>query len=264
MNFQKKNHDAVDQNKAIVERSQKRDANVQKNSTLYFQVGLILVLLAVFGLLEMKFESTPVDVVFNSEPINESLEYEMIDFEVEKDLVKEKTIEVKKAVVKDPTEFQVVEDDKKLIESFVEVNKPEKVTKPVIQTTDESLNIEEPQEEVNIMVVEVVPVFPGCENETTNAGRRQCLSQKLSKFVQKKFDTSLATDLGLSGEQRIFVSFMIDKNGDVTDIQGASKHLRLKKEAEEVVSKLPKITPGKHGKNNVSVRYGLPIKFRVE
>ena len=42
-------------------KSQKHDANLQKNSTLYFQVGLILCLLGTFALFEMQFESKDVD-----------------------------------------------------------------------------------------------------------------------------------------------------------------------------------------------------------
>src|SRR5690606_14345519 len=36
----------------------KHDANLQTNSTLYFQVGLIICLLVTYGLLEMQFEKT--------------------------------------------------------------------------------------------------------------------------------------------------------------------------------------------------------------
>ena len=39
------------------------------------------------------------------------------------------------------------------------------------------------------------------------------MSQKITKFVQRKFNTDLAGDLGLSGRQRISVIFKIDKNG---------------------------------------------------
>jgi len=53
MNFSKKNHELVGQNEQNVTKSQKHDLNLQKTSTLYFQVGLILTLLATYGLFEM-------------------------------------------------------------------------------------------------------------------------------------------------------------------------------------------------------------------
>ena len=36
--------------------SHKHDANLQKNSTLYFQIGLILCLLGTYALFEMEFQ----------------------------------------------------------------------------------------------------------------------------------------------------------------------------------------------------------------
>ena len=45
------------------------------------------------------------------------------------------------------------------------------------------------------------------------------MSDKIAKFVQRKFNTDLAGDLGLSGRQRISVIFKIDKNGNVTGVR---------------------------------------------
>ncbi|MCB0444317.1 MAG: hypothetical protein KDC68_01405, partial [Gelidibacter sp.] len=45
-----------DQSNASIVKPQKHDANLQKNSAVYFQVGLILCLLVTYGLFEMKFE----------------------------------------------------------------------------------------------------------------------------------------------------------------------------------------------------------------
>ena len=44
MNFSKKIHEPIGKNRQLVKKIQKHDANLQKNSTLYFQVGLILTL----------------------------------------------------------------------------------------------------------------------------------------------------------------------------------------------------------------------------
>lgn len=58
MKHLKKAQYIADQSNVIVKKSQKHDVNLQKNSTLYFQVGLIVCLLAVFSLFEMEFEKT--------------------------------------------------------------------------------------------------------------------------------------------------------------------------------------------------------------
>jgi len=43
-------HELIRQNEQNVKKPQKHDANLQKNSTIYFQVGLILCLFMVYGL----------------------------------------------------------------------------------------------------------------------------------------------------------------------------------------------------------------------
>ena len=64
-------------------------------------------------------------------------------------------------------------------------------------------------------MIENVPVFPGCERGN-NEKKRKCMSEKIARFVQKKFNTDLVGDLGLTGRQRISVIFKIDKSGNAS------------------------------------------------
>jgi len=124
--------------------------------------------------------------------------------------------------------------------------------------------VEEEIADVPFAVIENVPIYPGCENAGNNNAKKQCMSEKIQKFVQKKFNTELAGDLGLEGRQRISVQFKIDKNGKVTDVRARAPHPRLEKEAIEVVQSLPNMTPGKQRGKAVGVLYALPILFQVE
>ena len=90
------------------------------------------------------------------------------------------------------------------------------------------------------------------------------MSEKISKFVNKKFDTELAGELGLSGRQRIAVQFKIDRNGNVVNVRARAPHPRLEQEAIKVVQALPKMTPGKQRGKAVGVLYSLPILFAVQ
>jgi len=116
--------------------------------------------------------------------------------------------------------------------------------------------------EVPFYTVQNVPIFPGCD-KGNNEKRRKCMSQKITKFVQKEFNTDLAGDLGLSGRQRISVIFKIDKNGDVVGVRARAPHPRLVKEAIRVVNLLPKMKPGTQLGKAVVVPYSLPIIFEV-
>ena len=117
--------------------------------------------------------------------------------------------------------------------------------------------------EVSFSTVENVPIFPGCE-KGNNAKRSKCMSDKITKFVQRKFNTKLAGDLGLSGRQRIMAIFKIDKNGDVVGVRVRAPHPRLVTESKRVINLLPKMKPGMQLGKAVVVTYSLPIIFAVQ
>ena len=134
---------------------------------------------------------------------------------------------------------------------------PPEVSKIVEEEEDEDEN------EVAFAIIENVPVFPGCEIGN-NEKKRKCMSDKIAKFVQRKFNTGLAGDLGLIGRQRISVIFKIDKRGNVTDIRARAPHPKLEEEAIRVISSLPKMKPGLQKGRPVIVPYSLPIIFQVQ
>ena len=114
--------------------------------------------------------------------------------------------------------------------------------------------------------IKKVPVFPGCENAETNKEKKKCFTTNMQKFVAENFNTDLAKTLNLSeGMQRIAVQFIIDKQGNATDIKVRAPHPKLKEEVIRVINKLPKMQPAEaeNGKK-VKVRYNLPIVFKVE
>ena len=117
--------------------------------------------------------------------------------------------------------------------------------------------------EVPFAVIENVPIFPGCDKGNNDA-KKKCMSQEITKFVQRKFNTGLAGDLGLSGRQRISVIFKIDKSGSVVGVRARAPHPRLEKEATRVINLLPDMKPGKQRGEAVIVSYSLPIIFQVQ
>ncbi len=119
--------------------------------------------------------------------------------------------------------------------------------------------------EVPFSVIENVPVFPGCESLTTNRERKDCMSEKIREFVARKFNTELASNLGLFGRQRINVVFKISDEGIITtdDIRARAPHIDLETEAIRVINTLPKMIPGENNGKKVAVPYSLPIIFQV-
>ena len=112
-----------------------------------------------------------------------------------------------------------------------------------------AVNPQDPQKEV-FMVVEVMPQHPG-----GTKGLQKYLSEniKYPPEAQKK---------GIQG--KVFVSFVIDEEGNVTDAKVAkSVDPLLDAEALRVVNGMQKWTPGKQRGKAVKVAFTLPINFAL-
>lgn len=126
------------------------------------------------------------------------------------------------------------------------------------------VNIKETDEEtVPFVAIEEVPTYPGCTG--SNETKKECFISRLSKFISKEFNADIAQELGLpSGKQRVFVMFIINKNGNITNIEARAPHKSLEKEAIRVIESLPKMIPGRQFNKTVAVKYSLPIAYNVE
>ena len=159
-------------------------------------------------------------------------------------------------------EVEVIDDDIYKEETDVASTEPDEEILEVHE-----IEVAEEEEEIrdyDILSVEEVPVFPGCESEATNKERRDCMSDKVNRLVGRTFDSSLGSELGLSGLHRIYVSFKIDKDGKVNIIGARGPHPKLEEEAIRVVKKFPDMIPGRMGGKPVGVTYSLPIIFNIQ
>lgn len=110
---------------------------------------------------------------------------------------------------------------------------------------------EESEEQQIFMVVDLMPEFPGGE-------------ANLNKYLAENIiNPQMAKENGIQG--RVFVTFVVERDGSVTDV----RVLRgigggCDEEAVRVVKGMPKWTPGKYGGEAVRVQYNLPVKFTLQ
>lgn len=112
--------------------------------------------------------------------------------------------------------------------------------------------------------VDKIPTFDTCKGTVGNK-RLDCFNTEMVKHIQKHFRyPSEAIVKKIQGD--VWVRFVIDKNGNVTNIKTLvpENGELLNYEAKRVVSKLPKFVPGSIKGKNVSVKYGFPINFSLE
>ena len=262
MNFSKKNRSLVGQNEANAKRSQKHEANLQKNSTLYFQVGLIITLLITYSLFEMQFAFTK-PIVEDQFQIEEPDVFAAVVQVAEEPKPEKKVVKQtkRKLITRDP--IVVNHPIKNEADPEPLFTEPLSSSGPAIDPDD--LTVEKEPDEVvfNVIGVEQVPIYPGCEKLNTNTERRLCMEEKLSKLVKRKFNTGAAQNVGISGRHKIDLGFTIDEFGEVTNIKIRTPFDPLKKEANKVANLIPKMTPGKQKNKNVKVTYYLPIIVEI-
>lgn len=259
MKNSKNNFNTAGQSVAEVNKSQKHDVNLQKNSSLYFQIGLVLCLLGTYVLFEMEFQkqttSVPKDLV-SVEPT--SVEF-VEPFVVEAIKLEEPEPRPPQDVTGD---FKVVKNDRPIVETLINTT-AQPYIKEAPAVDPNAIVVEEPEDfvEIDFVSVEMVPVYPGCEKLNTNEERKQCMSEKIQKLVAKKFNPNVGSNHGISGIQRIQTQFTIDKMGNVTTMKIRGQHNALEREAERVINAIPKMKPGLQRNIPVGVIYTLPIVY---
>ncbi|MBP8792113.1 MAG: energy transducer TonB [Lutibacter sp.] len=231
-------------------------ANLENYSKLFMQLGLVLALLIVYVAIEKKTYDRVINdlgiATYNVQDDEQTIEIEQV-----------KPPEQQAPPPPTPDVIKVVEDEKEVQETIIESTETDEkqVIKPkkIVEVKEE----EDIIEDVPFAIIEDVPVYPGCTG--SKAQLKECFQDKITQHVNKKFNSELASDLGLApGIKRIFVMFKIDKNGDITDVQARAPHVRLQEEAIRVVKSLPKMIPGKQRGRAVGVNYSIPIAFKVE
>ena len=85
----------------------------------------------------------------------------------------------------------------------------------------------------------------------------------LTKYLSENIKyPKTALEDSISG--RVIISFIVEKNGSVSNIEVAkSVHPTLDEEAVRVVKNMPKWSPGIQSKKPVRVRFQLPVNFKL-
>ena len=225
-------------------------ADLTKNSTFYFAIGLCLVLFLSWRLIEKKtYDKSTVDIGI--------LDVQDVDDE-EVPLTEQLKTPPPPPPPPAPEIIQVVEDEEEVEETVIEST--ETTQEEVIE--DVEVMEEEVEVDVPFAIIEDVPLFPGCEN-VKKSERRKCFQENIQRHIAKNFRyPEIAQEMGIQG--RVYVQFVIDKDGSITGIRTRGPDKNLEKEANRIISKLPKMTPGKQRGRAVRVPFSIPITFRLQ
>lgn len=226
-------------------------ADLTKNSSLYFVMGLAVVMLLTFVAFEWKTydEVNEYDTSMNVD--------DLLDEEVPM------TEQIKTPPPPPPPQapeiIEVVEDEEEVEETIIESTETSQ-DEEIIEVED--VVVEEMDEDLDVpfSVIEDVPVFPGCENESD---KRACFNKMIQKHISKNFRyPEIAQEMGVQG--RVNVMFVIQKDGSIGSVRMRGPDKNLEKEAARIIDKLPKMTPGKQRGRAVRVPFSIPITFKLQ
>jgi protein TonB len=228
-------------------------ADLTKNSSLYFAIGLAVVLLISWRAIEWKtYERT-------------GYGYESLNVEDEDDEEVPITEQIKIPPPPPPPPpapevIEIVEDEEEVEETVIESTETDQ--EEIVEVDD--IEVEDDFDDVDVpfAVIEDVPIYPGCE-KVPKSQRRTCFQDKINKHIRKNFRyPEIAQEMGIQG--RVYVQFVIAKDGSITSVRMRGPDKNLEKEAARIISKLPKMTPGKQRGRAVRVPFSIPITFRLQ
>ena len=226
-------------------------ADLNKNRNLYFVIGLTLVLGVTWGAIEFKtyekvFDLAALDMLEDDDediPITEQL----------------KTPPPPPPPPPAPEVIEVVEDEEEVEETVIESTETDQD-----EIIIEEIEVEEEFDDIDVpfAVIEDVPIFPGCES-VAKSQRRACFQEQMNKYIRRNFRyPEIAQEMGIQG--RVYVNFIIAKDGSITNIRMRGPDKNLENEAQRIISRLPKMTPGKQRGRAVRVPFSIPITFRLQ
>ncbi len=218
-------------------------ADLESKRVLFVQIGLVITLALIWSAFEWKsYEKRELDLGTR----------EAVD-------IVEEIIPVTEQKVKPPpppppkqvTVINIVEDDVE-IEDEIEIDAEASETTEIEEYVPIEMEEEaEIQEEQIFVVVEAMPEYPGGD-----AARMEFLNKNI------KYPT-MARESGIQG--RVYVTFVVEKDGSVTDV----RVLRgigggCDEEAVRVVKAMPKWIPGRQRNKPVRVQFNLPVRFTLQ
>jgi protein TonB len=238
----------------------KKNPNLEigRNSSIYFAIGLTIMLFITWRGLEYK----------TYDKSNLALEVLNMGDELDEDIPITNLDALPPPPPPPPAAapdiINIVEDTEEIEETVIEsseTNQDDEIADP-IDVSD--VAVEEVEEEVSVpfSVVENVPVFPGCKGKNNNE-LRDCFAAKINEHIKKHFKyPESALEMGVHG--KVFVLFAVDADGHVSGIKTRGPDRVLEEEAYRIISMLPNMKPGSQRGKPVKVPYSIPIHFQIQ
>lgn len=224
----------------MVENKKNPKADLNRTTGLFFNVGLVLSLLIVIFAFEKKVydDGSLVDLNAQTEEFED-----LMDIPQTQQPPPPPPKKIQPEIIEIPDEEE--------IEDEIEIDLDVEMTESTV--IEEVVFDDAPAEE------EVDEIFTIVEDQPTPEGGMAAFYQ----FVQKNLKyPAQARRMGIEG--KVFVQFVVDKDGTLTEVKAVKGiGAGCDEEAVRVIEGAPKWKPGKQRGRSVKVRMILPITFKL-
>lgn len=170
----------------------------------------------------------------------------------------------KKSISKNFSDFKIVDPfEKKFLEHLGAHNDfdPDNLGNNFGEEDIDDVDISGNPFSIPIKAESMLPLFCDCAHLPTKAEQEACNNEQIQRFLHKNLRyPRREKDLGKEGTA--VVNYVVDQNGNVTDVRVENNtESGFKEEAKRVVRTLPCMKPAKQYNQNVAVRYRIPIRF---
>ena len=224
----------------MVENKKNPKADLNRTTGLFFNVGLVLSLLIVIFAFEKKVydDGSLVDLNAQTEEFED-----LMDIPQTQQPPPPPPKKIQPEIIEVPDEEE--------IEDEIEIDLDVEMTESTV--IEEVVFDDAPAEE------EVDEIFTIVEDQPTPEGGMAAFYQ----FVQKNLKyPAQARRMGIEG--KVFVQFVVDKDGTLTEVKAVKGiGAGCDEEAVRVIEGAPKWKPGKQRGRSVKVRMILPITFKL-
>ncbi|MDE7355329.1 MAG: energy transducer TonB [Rikenellaceae bacterium] len=224
-------------------------ADLQNKRSLFLLTGLIVALIAVYGMFNWSQKEVGVTIL--------EQETVIIEQEVVEQTRHEEPPKVEPPKVVTPVVSDILEITDSKIKASEEFNFDSEFSEdaPIVIKQVGGGEEDLMKEEVPVLRAETMPSFNGKANADATAEFRQWVGRNIQY-------PPLAEENNITG--RVTIRFVIERDGSVSSVEAlASPDKLLSDEAIRVVSKSPKWTPGEQRGKKVRVAVIVPIDFRL-
>ena len=190
-------------------------ADLSKNSTTYFLIGLVLILFIVWRAIELKTYERDIELDRLSNMDDDEEDIPVTEMKI--------TAPPPPPPPAAPQVIEVVEDEEEVEETIIESTETDQ--EEIIEVVEIEVEEDDDDIEVPFAIIEDIPVFPGCE-KVSKKKQRDCFQEKINKHIRNNFRyPEIAQEMGI--QARVYVSFIIGKDGKVIMVKprGPDKNL---------------------------------------